>query len=370
MKIERINVWALELPLARPYSLSGGRLHFDRLDSTLVRLDTDEGVSGWGEACPWGSTYLPAFARGIRAGIEELAPAVLGQDPRRTEVVYQAMNKALPGHPYVKSAIDMACWDLAALSADRPLCDLLGGRTAGEVRLHSSIPSGTTAQITDEIEIARDQGYTFHSVKIGGDPDRDVERMRAIDRHMAAGEELTFDCNRSWLPSEAIAVLNTNRDLNRVVEQPCETIEQHLQVRRNVSQPLAIDESLKTLGDLLRIIETGACEVVGLKLTRVGGLSVARRIRDLCIEAGISMNIEDTGGTTLQATAAVHLAQATPEPFRRATWLCFDKLTRNPVDAGAVNRHGWTVAPELPGIGAVPDRDALGEPEARYLDRP
>ena len=235
--------------------------------------------------------------------------------------------------------------------------------------MHSSIPSGTTAHITDEIEIARGQGYAFHSVKIGGDPDGDVERMRTIDRHMAAGEGLTFDCNRSWLPSEAIAVLNTNRDLNRVVEQPCETIEQHLQVRRNVSQPLAIDESLKTLGDLLRIIEIGACEVVGLKLTRVGGLSVARKIRDLCFEAGISMNIEDTGGTTLQATAAVHLAQSTPEPFRRATWLCFDKLTRNPVDAGAVNRNGWTVAPDLPGIGAFPDVGALGEPLARYLVR-
>ena len=366
MKITRISVWALKLPLARPYSLAGGRLHFDHLDSTLVRLNTDEGIAGWGEGCPWGATYLPAFARGIRAGVEELAPVILGLDPCRTEVVYQAMNKALPGHPYIKSAIDMACWDLAALSAGRPLCDLLGGRTAGKVRLHSSIPSGTTAEIMDEIEIARGHGYTFHSVKIGGDFAGDIERMRYIDERMGSNEELTFDCNRSWLPAEAITALNATRDLNRVVEQPCETIEQHLQVRRNVSQTLAIDESLKTLGDLLHIVETGACEVAGLKLTRVGGLSVARRIRDLCIEAGIQLNIEDTGGTTLQATAAVHLAQATPEPFRRATWLCFDKLTHNPVDAGAVNQDGWTVAPELPGIGAVPDVDALGEPIAVY----
>ncbi|MXW60736.1 MAG: mandelate racemase [Acidimicrobiaceae bacterium] len=366
MKVTRINVWALELPLSRPYSLAGGRFHFDHLDSTLVRLDTDEGISGWGEGCPWGSTYLPAFAGGIRAGVAELAPVILGMDPCRTEVVYRAMNSALPGHPYIKSAIDMACWDLAAICAGRPLCDLLGGRTAGRVRLHSSIPSGTPAEIMHEIEIARELGYTFHSVKIGADVAADIERMRFVDEQMAADEELTFDCNRSWLPAEAITVLNATRDLNRVVEQPCDTIEQHLQVRRQVSQPLAIDESLKTMNDLLHIIETGACEVVGMKLTRVGGLSVARKIRDLCIEAGIQMNIEDTGGTTLQATAAVHLAHATPEPFRRATWLCFDKLTRNPVEAGAVNIDGWSVAPELPGIGAVPDVDALGEPIAVY----
>ena len=366
MKITRITVWALELPLSRPYSLAGGRLHFKALDSTLARLDTDEGVSGWGEGCPWGSTYLPAFARGIRAGVEELAPVILGMDPCRTEVVYQAMNKALPGHPYIKSTIDMACWDLAAISAGRPLCDLLGGRTDGQVRLHSSIPSGTPAQIMDEVDIARDQGYTFHSVKVGGDAAGDIERMRSVDRQMDANEELTFDCNRAWLPSEAITALNATRELNRVVEQPCDTIEQHLQVRRSVSQPLAIDESLKTLGDLLRIIETGACEVVGIKLGRVGGISVTRKLRDLCIEAGISMNIEDTGGTTLQATAAVHMAQATPEPFRRATWLCFDKLTHNPVEAGAVNQNGWTVAPDTPGIGAVPDTDSIGNPAAVF----
>ena len=107
-------MWGLDLALKRPYSLSGGRLHFERLDSTILRLDTDEGRVGWGEGSPWGSTYLPAFAGGIRAGVAELAPTVLGLDPRRTDVVYRAMDLALPGHGYVKSAIDMACWDLAA----------------------------------------------------------------------------------------------------------------------------------------------------------------------------------------------------------------------------------------------------------------
>ena len=112
MKIVRISVFGLTLPLQRPYELQGGRLRFEQLDSTLVRLDTDEGVSGWGEACPWGSTYLPAFPKGIRAGIEELAASLLGQDPRRTDVVNTVMDTALPGHPYVKSAIDIACWDI------------------------------------------------------------------------------------------------------------------------------------------------------------------------------------------------------------------------------------------------------------------
>lgn len=367
MKITAIDVWALDLPLTRPYSLSGGRLRFDRLDSTLVRLTTDEGLVGWGEGCPWGSTYLPAFARGIRAGIEELAPAVLGLDPRRTDVVYRAMNLALPGHPYVKSPIDMACWDIAAQSAGLPLCDLLGGRTDGTVRLHSSIPSGTPDELLAEIDLARAEGYTFHSAKVGADVEADIDRMRFLDGRMEPGEEVTFDANRAWLPAEAVAALNATADLHRVIEQPCETLDQILAVRRLVGQPLAVDESLQTMGDLLRIIETGACEVVGLKVGRVGGLTVARRMRDLCLDAGIRMNIEDTGGTTLQATAAVHLAQATPEPFRRATWLCVEHLTVDPVEGGARNDgQGRTTAPTEPGLGARPDVAALGDLVAGY----
>ncbi|CAN5797538.1 mandelate racemase/muconate lactonizing enzyme family protein [soil metagenome] len=370
MKITRITVWAVDLSLTRPYSLSGGRLHFDRLDSTIVRLDTDEGLVGWGEGCPWGSTYLPAFPRGVRAGIAELAPVVLGLDPRRTAVVHRAMELALPGHPYVKAPLDMACWDLAATAADLPLCDLLGGRTDGRVRLHSSIPTGTPAQMLADIDRARAQGYTFHSAKIGADVDADIDRMRVLDGEMAAGEDLSFDCNRAWLPAEAIAALTATRDLSRVVEQPCETLEQHLRVRPVVGQPLALDESLHSLGDMLRIVETGACEVVGLKVGRVGGLTVASRIRDVCLQAGIQMNIEDTGGTALSATAMVHLAQSTPTPFRRATWLCFDQLTGNPIDGGVTNDAGWATAPDAPGIGAQPFDEALGDPVAAYaLDR-
>lgn len=366
MKITGITVWAVDLPLATPYALSGGRLSVDRLDTTIVRLDTDEGLPGWGESCPWGSTYLPAFARGVRAGIEELAPAVLGLDPRRTAVVRRAMDRALPGHPYVKAALDVACWDIAATAAGLPLCDMLGGRTDGRVRLQSSIPTGTPSRMLADIDLARAAGYTFHSAKIGADVAVDVERMRFLDAHMAPGEQLTFDCNRAWLPAEAIAALQATRDLTRVIEQPCETLDQHLQVRGRVAQPLALDESLQSYGDMLRIVGTGACEVVGLKIGRVGGLTTAAAIRDLCVEAGIAMNIEDTGGTALAATAAVQLAQATPEPLRRATWLGFDHLTINPVDGGVTNDGGWATAPDRPGIGAAPAEGALGDPVAVY----
>ena len=118
MKISRISVWQIDLPLHTPYFLSGGRLRFDRLDSTIIRIDTDDGLSGWGEACPWGHTYLPAHGPGVRAGLGVLAPCVIGLDPRALDHLNAVMDSMLPGHPYVKSAIDMACWDIFGQAAN------------------------------------------------------------------------------------------------------------------------------------------------------------------------------------------------------------------------------------------------------------
>src|SRR5690606_14597325 len=103
VRISRITVWQMDLPLTKPYWLSGGRLRFDKLDTTFVRVDTDEGISGWGEGCPWGHTYLPAHGPGIRAGIETLAPFLIGADPLALDWINHLMDVQLPGHLYVKS---------------------------------------------------------------------------------------------------------------------------------------------------------------------------------------------------------------------------------------------------------------------------
>ena len=107
IKITRIAVHQITLPLIKPYRLSGGRLLYEALDSTVVGVETDAGVLGWGEGCPSGATCLPAFGMGVRAGLAEIAPGLLGQDPRRLDVINSMMDTALPGHPYVKSALDM-----------------------------------------------------------------------------------------------------------------------------------------------------------------------------------------------------------------------------------------------------------------------
>ncbi len=155
MKITGITLWHRRLPLSKPYWLSGGRLKFEALDSTFVRIETDGGLVGWGEGCPWGETYLPAFGGGIGAAMELLAPVLVGENPGDIDRLNRAMDQALPGHPSAKSALDMALWDIAGKRAGAPLFELFGGPEGEGVAVNSSISTGTPDEMVALIDAAR-----------------------------------------------------------------------------------------------------------------------------------------------------------------------------------------------------------------------
>ncbi|MEM9140697.1 MAG: mandelate racemase, partial [Pseudomonadota bacterium] len=183
MKITAITVWQRDLPLAEPYYLSGGRLRFDTLDATFVRIDTYQGITGWAEGTPWGETYLPAHGPGIRAGIQTLAPALLGLDPRAMNHVDRALDLALPGHLYAKAPLDIACWDIAAQAAGVPVATLLGGAFPAPVPVASSVSTGTPEEMMALINKYRDRGYRVHSAKVGADVEMDIARIRYMEEH-------------------------------------------------------------------------------------------------------------------------------------------------------------------------------------------
>lgn len=358
MKITGISIWQIDLPLEHPYTLSGGRLRFEQLDSTFVRLDTDEGICGWGEGCPWGHTYLPAHGPGIRAGLEVLAPHLIGYDPCGLDAINRQMDIQLPGHPYVKSAIDIACWDILGKKSGLPLWKLLGSQTAVPVAVNSSISTGSPDEMTALIKQASADGYKTHSAKIGGtDVATDIERINAITAALPADEQVTFDVNRAWTPGVAVRVLNavSSRDW---VEQPCETLDQCAHVSRRVQQPILLDECLQSFADHLQAWQSGACEGVKVKPNRLGGLTRAKQVRDFGVSVGWSMHIEDVGGSALADTVAIHLAASTPDENRLASWLCHYHLSVDPVlGQGARNSSGVAVPPSLPGIGLTPEFD-------------
>lgn len=367
MRITRITVWQRTMPLNEPYWLSGGRLKFEELDSTFVRIDTDEGLSGWGEACPWGHTYLPAHGPGVRAGLETIAPAVIGLDPRGFESINAVMDMTLPGHPYVKSAIDMACWDIAGKAAGMPLWMMMGGQNAVPVHVNSSISTGTPDEMLALIKKASAKGYRVHSAKIGGsDTNADIERIEAISAALPNDESVTFDVNRAWTPGVAVNVLNSVKARDWV-EQPCETLDQCAHVAGRVQNPIMLDECMHDFNDHLSAWQMKACEGVKVKPNRVGGLTKAKQIRDFGVSVGWQMHIEDLGGSALADTAAIHLAASTPDANRLASWLCHYHLADDPVPGqGARNIGGFATPPSLPGLGVNVDENILGDAVAIY----
>ncbi|MFP6741182.1 MAG: cis-3-hydroxy-L-proline dehydratase [Alphaproteobacteria bacterium] len=368
MKITSINVYQVDLPLKEGrYSWADGK-YVEVFDCTVVEIGTDEGVSGYGEVCPLGPFYLPAYGPGARTGIAELAPHLAGADPTELGKINLIMDTALLGHPYVKSAIDMACWDLLGKRAGLAVCDLLGGRHGESVALYRAISQRAPAEMADNIAGYRDEGYTKFQLKVGGDPDDDIARIHATRKILDRGEVLIADANTGWLMHEAARVVDGVAGLDVYIEQPCMSYEECLTIRRRTARPFILDENIDGLQALLRAHGDGAMDVINLKISKVGGLTKARQIRDLCVSLGIAMTIEDSWGGDIVTAAIAHLAHSTPERLRFSATDFNSYVTVRTATGAPLRDNGHMSAGQEPGLGITPDFGALGAPVFRYGD--
>jgi L-alanine-DL-glutamate epimerase-like enolase superfamily enzyme len=351
MRITRIRAYQVDLPLREgSYKWSGGNA-VSIFDSTVVAIDTDVGLTGYGEICPLGPAYLPAYATGARAGIATLAPRLIGEDPRELGRLNQTMDAAMRGHPYVKSALDMACWDLLGKSSALPVCTLLGGRYGDSFALYRAISQQSPAEMARSVASYRAEGYTKFQLKVGGDPDTDVERVHAARACLERGDVLIADANTGWRQHEAVRICQALRDVDVYIEQPCATYEECLAVRRLCARPFVLDEVIDSLGVVVRGVADGAMDVVNLKISKVGGLTKARQIRDLCVSLGIAMTIEDTWGGDIVTAAIAHLAHSTPPEFLFSSTDFNSYLTVSIADGAPQRANGRLAASTAPGLG-------------------
>ena len=360
MKIARIFAHHVHLPLREgSYKWSGGK-SVTVFDSTIVGVETDTGLIGYGEVCPLGPFYLPAYAEGVRAGLRELAPHLLGFDPRELLKLNHRMDAALKGHPYVKTGIDIACWDLLGQITGLPVCILLGGRFGETIRLYRAISQEAPEQMAQNVAGYRAEGYTRFQLKVGGDPDQDIERIRQVRAILRPGDRLVADANTGWTQHEAVRVVRAVRDLDVYIEQPCLTYEECLAVRRNTDHPFVLDENVDGIDMLLRAKADLAMDVVNLKISKLGGLTKTRQVRDLCVSMGIAMTLEDSWGGDITTAAIAHLAHSTPEEYR-FTSTDFNSYVTVSTATGAPQReHGFMAASSAPGLGIRPRFDVLG----------
>lgn len=362
MKIKRISAYQVDLPLAEgPYNWSGGNTVVV-FDSTIVRVETECGMVGYGEVCPLGPAYLPAYAEGARTGIAELGPSLLGLDPTQLGVLNGAMDAALKGHPYVKSPIDVACWDILGQVASRPVCELLGGRYGDDFVLYRAISQEPPRQMAALVAKHRTSGYSRFQLKVGSNPSEDIERIRAAASVVGPEDRLIADANTGWLMHDAMRVVRAVSDIDLYVEQPCLSYEECLSVRTHTRHPFVLDESIDGVHALLRAHSDRAMDVINLKISKVGGLTKARQMRDLCVTLGIAMTIEDTWGGDFTTAAIAHLAHSTPPRFLFTSTDFNSYLTVSTARNPPVRRAGRLAAPRAPGLGLRPRMEVLGEP--------
>ncbi len=360
MKITRIFAYRVELPLHEgSYKWSGGK-SVSVFDSTIVGVETDSGLIGYGEVCPLGPFYLPAYAEGVRAGLRELSPHLIGFDPRELWKLNYRMDAALKGHPYVKSGIDIACWDILGKATGLPVCELLGGRFGESVRLYRAISQTPPDEMAANVAGYRSEGYTRFQLKVGGDPDQDIERIRQVRAILPSNHRLVADANTGWTQHEAMRVVRAVKDLDIYIEQPCLTYEECLAVRRNTDHPFVLDENIDSLDMLLRAKADLAMDVVNLKISKLGGLTKTAQVRDLCVSMGIAMTLEDSWGGDITTAAIAHLAHSTPEEYR-FTSTDFNSYVSVCNATGAPQREaGFMKASMLPGLGIEPRFEVLG----------
>jgi L-alanine-DL-glutamate epimerase-like enolase superfamily enzyme len=262
----------------------------------------------------------------------------------------------------VKSAVDMACWDIVGKAAGMPACHLLGGRYGDDFVLYRAISQRPPREMAENVAAYRAEGYRRFQLKVGGDPNDDIERIRAVREVLEPGDKLIADANTGWLMHEAARVVNGVRDVDVYIEQPCATYEQCLAIRRRTPLPFVLDEVIDSIDMILRGAADGAMDVVNIKISKFGGLTRAVQARDLCVSLGIGMTLEDSWGGDIITAAIAHLAHSTPAEFL-FTATDFNSYVTQPLADGAPQRqNGRMAASTAPGLGIQPKMDVLGEP--------
>jgi L-alanine-DL-glutamate epimerase-like enolase superfamily enzyme len=365
--IVAISVFKVDLPHpdSGSFRISGGRSHTS-FDDTIVEIETDQGITGWGETCPYGSTYVAAFAEGARAAIGHLAPHILGADASRPEPLYRRMDSVLTGHGYTKAAIDMACWDILGQMAGLPLCDLWGGRFEAPLPLSGGLVLTDLDDLEGQLRRVKGAGCRDLGIKMSGDPGPDLEALDLISRELGPSVNFVADVNGGWLLDDAVRIGQALQDRPMTFEQPCRTYEACRLLRQRIPQGIILDEVALDVETALRARADGLLEQYNLKTAKAGGLTKARKLRDLCVAIEVPIKFQDTWGAELTKAGMLHLAQSTPARYRTEFWNVTDNVGVVTCDGDPQPAHGFIEASHVPGLGVKPRREVLGEPVAVY----
>jgi len=342
--------------------------------SILVELDTDEGLTGLGEAAAYPSAGV------VLAVLDGLRPLVLGEEPYAIERLVRRIDLVGTWHHVRASspaiaAVEMACWDLVGKACGQPLVNLLGGRVRDRVEFFYYVARQAPDEVAAEGRRAATAGFGTCYVKIGSDdPDRDVERVAALRDGAGPGMRIRVDANEAWSPGAAVRII---RRLERydleLVEQPVSgrCLPEMAYVRGRIDTPLLANEASWTRHDQLAVIRAGAADVLSADNQADGGLLNLKRSAGIAEAAGLTVVKHSLGELGVAAAAAIHLIAATPT-FRYANQgyaaLLTDDVTSPPVAVLDAGTGGRVPVPAGPGLGVALDPAKVERYHRLYSD--
>ncbi|KAF2993418.1 hypothetical protein E8E14_001840 [Neopestalotiopsis sp. 37M] len=369
MRITEITVFSYTAHYSHgSFSMSNGRSSTGH-PSLVIRIRTDSGIEGWAENAPLGSSYLPSTYTGELAALEELCPQVLGLDPRTPAVITANLDLAMMSGMAAKSIIDIACWDILGKSVGLPTHVLLGGCVNEAPPAFSVIGIYDTSVAVQKAKEEHAKGTLALQLKIGNDPVADAKRVRAIRLALPDHVYCFADANANWNLAQALVYARAlGQDITVPFEQPCRTIADCSKVARLTGLPVILDESIFTVADLVEA-HAGGITGVNIKLSRVGGMTKARIMRDTAAALGMSMNVDDTWGCALTTAQNLQIACST-QPSLLGAVDCYAEWTYPMIaEVPRVQQDGQIRPSQLPGngFGAI-NMEMLGEPLLHFSE--
>lgn len=352
LTISSIELFKLHIPLNEPFVISLGPIH--SAENVIVVIQTAEGLTGFGECSPFMTINGESADTGLVVG-KYFARQMIGKDALALPERLADMDRIIYGNYSIKSAFDMALYDLAAQAAEQPLYAYLGGKRKEDIFTDYTVSIGEPDAMAIAALRIKEQGFPAIKVKLGSNGSQDVQRMKAIRAAVGPDIPLRIDANQGWSLYEAINTLEALAPLNiQHCEEPIPRwgILDLPMVREKSPIPIMSDESCGDPHDAERLIRLKACDLLNIKLGKSGGIWKANQIVKLAEAAGIHMQVGAFMESRLAMTAFAHFACSSPmiEHYDFDTCLMFSE---DPIEGGIIyQNNGHITLPEKPGIGA------------------
>lgn len=361
MQIKSFHIFQAKIQLKKPFVTSLGPEPFS--EHIFIKVTLENGVIGWGECAPSNTINGENIATAM-ALVSALAGSLIGKDIGAHQDNFQAMNKVIFGHYSIKSAFDLACYDAAARQNNLPLYQYLGGRPECEMVTDYTVSLAAVDAMADQAKDLYQQGFRKIKVKLGGDPELDVRRIKAIRGAIGNEVELRVDVNQGWSFEGAVMALKGMSQYNVVYcEEP---INKKLAYRLKALQsqvPIAImaDESVVDHHDAHHLASVQNIKFFNLKIGKSGGITPILKIIEVAEKFDISMQVGGFIETKIVFTANCHLALCTPNI---RFFDCDSPLFHNsmPTIGGMEYHEDWTIElPSAPGLGIDLNKDFLAK---------